>query len=433
VVEFSDSGVEIVWVRYTDLLDDWRSVVSRIGNRLNVDLDIVSRAEEIDRFVEPALRRQRAADGALAALPGDGVADQVRALYRVCLERCNEDAKARPRRAAALTPSAKPPRDLPTATFALCIENNAIRDQALMLCESIRHFGGAYGGSRIIAFSPRAGLAVDGETRRVLADLDVEYVDEPLNTTCRDYPSANRIFAGAWAEARSRSDFIVVLDSDTVFLQEPEMPRDADVAARPVDTKGSATRGPGDAFEEYWAALAALCRISLDRLPYICSTIEGERIRASYNGGLIICRREKGIFARSAELFSRSLEAGLRPYRGSGIDIYASTGPVGRAGSEYWGSNQAALAIAIWANTDRVFQLPGTYNLPLHLVAEKGLIDPQWTEQPPVHVHYHYMFSPQRHEAAMAIMEQLGVPADRLRWLEARIPLREPSDARHVA
>jgi hypothetical protein len=43
------------------------------------------------------------------------------------------------------------------------------------------------------------------------------------------------------------------------------------------------------------------------------------------------------------------------------------------------------------------------------------------------------MFSPQRHEAAMAIMEQLGVPADRLRWLEARIPLREPSDARQVA
>jgi hypothetical protein len=149
----------------------------------------------------------------------------------------------------------------------LCIENNAIKDQALMLCESIREFGGAYRRSPIVAFSPRAGLAVDRETRRMLADLGVEYVDEPINTTCRDYAPANRVFAGAWAEARSDSDFLVVMDSDTVFLREPELPRDADAAARPVDTKGSATAGPGDAFEEYWRTLAAMSGISLDRLP----------------------------------------------------------------------------------------------------------------------------------------------------------------------
>ena len=40
----------------------------------------------------------------------------------------------------------------------------------------------------------------------------------------------------------------------------------------------------------------------------------------------------------------------MRPYRGSGIDIFASTGPVGQAGSEFWGSSQAVLAIAIWAD-----------------------------------------------------------------------------------
>jgi hypothetical protein len=436
VVQFSDSGgAKIAWVRYTDLLDDWRGVVARIGRRLDVDLDIASRSDEVDRFVEPALRRQRADDGALAALPGE-VARDVRALHQACLGRCDADAEAW--RAASGQPevevaAADPRPPVPTATFVLCIENNPIKDQALLLCESIREFGGAYRGARIIAFSPRAGLAVDRETRRALTDLGVEYVDEPINTTCPEYPSANRVFAGAWAEARSTSDFLVVMDSDTVLLQEPVLPRDADAAVRPVDTKGSATRGPGDAFEGYWAALAAMSGISLDRLPYIHSTIENERIRASYNAGLIVCRREKGIFTRGAELFSRSLAAGMRPYRGSGIDIYASTGPVGQAGSEFWGSGQAVLAIAIWAATQRVAHFPGSYNLPLHMVAGKGSIDPQWTKEPPVHVHYHYMFSPQRHEVAMAIMEQLGVPADRLRWLGTRIPLREPSGATQAA
>lgn len=443
VIEFSAAGAKVAWVRYTDLLDDWRGVITRVGNRLDVDLDIEKNADEVDRFVEPALRRQHSDDGALAAMPARDVADDVRALYRVCLDACDEDRKAgngargQPpvglHQSVALAPSAQSQAALPTASFVLCIENNAIKDQALLLCESIREFAGAYRRSPIVAFSPRAGLAVDRETRRALADLDVEYIDEPINTTCPDYPPANRVYAGAWAEARSTSDFLVVMDSDTVFLQEPELPRDADAAARPVDTKGSATRGPGDAFEEYWAALAAMSGISLDRLPYIHSTIEGERIRASYNAGLIVCRREKGIFTRGAELFSRSLEAGIRPYRGSGIDIYASTGPVGQAGSEFWGSSQAVLAIAIWAATERVVHFPGSYNLPLHMVAGKGSIDRQWTERPPVHVHYHYMFSPKRHEVAMAILEELGVPADRLAWLARRTPFREPSEARQVA
>jgi hypothetical protein len=67
------------------------------------------------------------------------------------------------------------------------------------------------------------------------------------------------------------------------------------------------------------------------------------------------------------------------------------------------------------------------------MVAGKGSIDRQWTERPPVHVHYHYMFSPKRHEVAMAILEELGVPADRLAWLARRTPFREPSEARQVA
>jgi hypothetical protein len=200
-----------------------------------------------------------------------------------------------------------------------------------------------------------------------------------------------------------------------------------------VDSKGSATRGPTDAFEDYWTALAALGGTSIDRLPLIRTTIDGERIRASYNGGLIVARRDKAILKRGAELFTRSVEAGLRPYRGSGIDIHASTGLVGRAGSEYWGSSQATLALAIWATTDRVVHYPASYNVPLHLVAAAGEIEAEWYARAPVHVHYHYMFTPQRYEVAMAIMAKLGVPADRLSWLAERVPLPDSGRARQVA
>lgn len=431
VAEFADSHPEVMHVRFTELLDDWRGVIRRIADRLDAPLDASAQAADVDRFLEPGLRRQTSSEEALEALPAEPAIVEIRSLYRACLSRCDRDATtARPSLATLGGPVVRedrPSESLATATFVLCIENNAIRDQSLLLCESIRRFGGRYSRSPILAFAPRPGLGVDAVTRRRLAEMGVEYVDEPLNISCLEYAPANRVFASAFAETHADTDFLVVVDSDTVFLDEPELPMEADVAVRPVDSKGSATRGPGDPFEEYWARLAEMCGTSLDRLPSLRSTIGNERIRASYNGGLTVVRREKGILTRCAELFSASVSAGMRPYRGSGVNIFASTGHVGQAGSEYWGASQAVLTLAIWATTDRVLHYPDWYNVPLHLLATEGEIDPRWLARPPVHLHYHWMFGQRHHETAVEILAKLRVPPDRLEWLAHRIPFRDSS------
>ena len=426
VAEFTASCPDVSYVRFTDVLDNWRKVVACIADSHALPLNIRNRPDEVDRFLEPGLRRQMSEDRALDSLLGEPDIQEVRALYRVCQDKCEQSARpaSSPRiRVASRSRFAMGQTDSDsTASFVLCIENNAIRDQALLLCESIRRFGGRHCRSPILAFAPRPGLGVDAATRQALAGMDVEYVDEPLNTLCPEYGSANRVFAAAWAEAHTDTDFTVVLDSDTIFLDELALPLEADVAVRPVDSKGSATSGPGDPFEDYWNALAGFSGMSLDQLPYLHTKIGNERIRASYNGGLIVTRRRLGILTRWAELFARSVKAGLRPYLGSNMNIFASTGHVGLAASEYWGSNQAALALTIWGMTERIVHYPDCYNVPLHLIASEGEIDPDWLALPPVHLHYHWMFVPRHHEIALEILEKLGVPADRRAWLAQRIP-----------
>jgi hypothetical protein len=439
IAEFSVSAERVTYLRYTDLIDDWRGVVGRAAHRLDLALDLERRADEVDRYLEPGLRRQRADAGALDALANDPRYDELRTLYQAALARCDADANVpsgsavvAPRRVDTAAAAAQSPPAAATASFVLCIENNAIRDQAILLCESIRQFGGRYRDSPILAFSPRAGLAVDGETRRVLADMGVQYVDEPLNTTCREYSPANRVFAGKWAEAHCDTDFVVVLDSDTVYLKEPEMPS-GDVAVRPVDSKGSATRGPGDAFEDYLGR--ALRDVRHDDRP---ATLPSRDDRRPAHPRLVQRRpdrlspRQGHLHAGRRPLFriTRRRHAAVPRQRHRHLRV---DGPVGQAGSEFWGSSQAVLAIAIWATTDRVLHYPPTYNLPLHLVAATGEIDPVWTAVPPVHVHYHYMFTPQRCEIAMEIMAKLGVTEDRLAWLADRVPFADPSQARHVA
>ena len=309
-----------------------------------------------------------------------------------------------------------------TVTFVLCIEDNAIRTQALLLCESIRRFGGRHRHAPILAVSPRAGLGVDRGTRRILEAMAVEYVEEPLNIICPEYGSANRMFAAAWAEARACSEWIVVLDSDTIFLDELALPEDADVAVRPVDSKGSTTEGPGDPFENYWTQLAHLQRVSIACLPFVPTTDGRHRVRASYNGGLVVVRRNRRILTAWADLFTRSVSVGLKPWRDSNMNVYASTGYVGREASEYWGSNQAALALAIWSTTTRVCHYPDTYNVPLHLMMNRPDLRTR-RHAPLVHVHYHWVFTESHCQSALDALRDLGATSDRFDWLAARLPI----------
>lgn len=313
-------------------------------------------------------------------------------------------------------------------TFVLCTENNVIQAQARLLCESIRRFGGRNRGAPILAVAPRAGLGINRKARRQLEALHVEYVEEPLNLVCREYASANRVFAAAWAEGRARTEWVVVLDSDTVFLSELELPAESDVAVRPVDTKGSTTEGPGDPFEPYWTRLAELQGISLDRLPFIRTTVSNHRVRASYNGGLIAVRTERGILRAWADLFSRSVAAGLKPWLGSDLNIRASTGLVGKEASEYWGSNQAAAALAIWSRTSRVALYPDTCNVPLNLLMERPDLMTRPLASPLVHVHYHWLFTPPYYQSALTTLQGLGAGREHLDWLLARLPLQPPRD-----
>ena len=309
------------------------------------------------------------------------------------------------------------------ATFVLCIEDNAIRDQALLLCESIRRFGGRYRDAPIVAIAPRPGLGVSRQIILRLEAMNVEYVEAPLNTVCPEYGSANRVFAAAWVEARVRSEWIVVLDSDTVFVGEPELPATADVAVRPVDSKGSASTGPDDPFDDYWMQLAAIQGVPLDCLPFVWTTDRSHQVRASYNGGLVVVRREKGILTAWAELFARSIAAGLKPWRGSSLNVFASTGFVGVAASQYWGSNQAAAALAIWSITQNVLHYPDSYNVPLHLLLERADLAAAPRTLPLVHLHYHWLFTEDYHRRALALLRGLGARPEQVDWLAARLPL----------
>jgi hypothetical protein len=304
--------------------------------------------------------------------------------------------------------------------FLVCVEANRLAPQALLLCESLRTFGGRYRESAILAVSPRPGLAPGREARARLEALGATCVVEPLNLTGSPYGAINRIVAGAWAERTLPHPYLALLDTDTVLVGEPDLVR-ADAGVRPVDVKGATSSGAGDPRDAYWARLCRLGGIDLARLPMISTTIDRVRIRASYNAGFTLVRRELGILAATREVFFASLADGLRPSPAAGLDILASTGRVGRVASEWWGSSQAALSVAIWSKTSDVHTYDARYNVPLNNLAAAGSSWPTGRRFAPVLLHYHHLAEAGYRPQLRQVLAKVGCPPRARSWIEERL------------
>lgn len=313
----------------------------------------------------------------------------------------------------------------PDVGFVACIEGGALEKQALLLFESIRLYTGRFRDCAIYALSPRAGHAVSSGARRRLDELGVVYSDAVLNTGCPQYGSANRVAAAAHVEETRGHELLVVLDSDTLFLREPEefiLPRDRDVLARPVDVKGVSTSGRGDACDTYWRDLCRCCGVDYDDVPWGKSFVDGQRVKANYNGGLVVARGGLGIMRRWADFFFRSVGQGLRPRPGA-AGFRAGAGTVEPAAAELWGSNQAALSLAAWSLTRRVHELPPTYNYPLHLHDRLPRNLSRAVFPRLVHVHYHWLFAPDALPANPLFLPSGPLSPTQRDWLRSATPI----------
>lgn len=301
--------------------------------------------------------------------------------------------------------------------FLIIAEAGILEDQTLLLCESIRIFGGRYSKAGIVVISPRQDRRPNEETLRRLEQLNVKYIPLSVDSPCPDYGTSFRVLAFAEYERMSSADVLVGLDSDTVFLAEPDLDLGSDdAAARPVDVVGMCSKGAGDPRDIYWQNLCRICGVDYNVIPYVVTTVDRQTVKASYNGGFVVVRRSSHIFQRTADFFLKSVEAGLRPFANEGLQINAGHGVVSVEGSEYWGSSQACLSLAIWGANLTLRTLPPNLNFPLNFFevlrpeVESGKFGTL------VHIHYHHLLKDMTTETP-SFMNYPGLPPAGIAWL----------------
>lgn len=300
--------------------------------------------------------------------------------------------------------------------FALA-EAGTLEEQALLLCESVRRFGGRYATVPISVISPRAARRPSAATRAALAAMHVAFVALDVESPCPDYGTSFRVAAAAHLERESRSAFLLQLDSDTLFLREPAFDcAGVDALARPVDIQGICT-SDNDEREAYWRDLCALCGVAYEAMPWVTTTVDRRRVRANYNGGLVLARRERGLLQLTEEFFLRMVGAQRRTHARPSGPFRIGAGTCSPDGFTYWGSAQVAFALACAARAAPVGVLPPSYNVPLHSFAD---LPP---DDAPVHVHYHWLFDRDMRADNPLLDGRVPLDAAQRAWLHARYPL----------
>jgi hypothetical protein len=247
---------------------------------------------------------------------------------------------------------------MPPITFVACVEpgSHRLEYKAATLFLTMRRNLGALSGASIRAYAPRPGRPVAAWLREMMEHYEIDYVDEPLNAAHADYPLANKPLALAHAEATASTEFVVFLDTDILLWSEPRAflfddGIDMGLVADTTKTTGSA--GPGDPFEVYWMRLYDL--VGASARPYVTTTLTHERVRGTWNSGVVAVRRSAGIAAQWAEAMERLLANDFAPPAAS-----------------YLRENNVLSAVGA-ARYARLLELPVTYNYPVqnwdHMIA----------------------------------------------------------------
>ena len=235
-------------------------------------------------------------------------------------------------------------------TFAVCVEpgSHRLEHKAAALFLTMRRNMGALANAPIWAYAPRPGRVVAPWCRELMDHFEVRLVDEPLNAAHPDYPLANKPLALAHAEQQATTEYVVFLDSDILAWQEPRellLADGIDIALVPDGTKTTASAGPGDRFEQYWMQLYDL--VGATARPFVTTILSQERLRGTWNSGVVPLRRGAGIARQWQEAMEKLLADDFAPREAS-----------------YLRENNLLSAVAA-AHYDRYRELPFSYNYPV--------------------------------------------------------------------
>lgn len=197
------------------------------------------------------------------------------------------------------------------------IEAGRLEAQTLLMLTTLKQFGGALGQSRIVAFQGRRGEKISIGTRRRLADMDVEYVYDTALNKAPWFNYTNKIAALRYAQDTFTTPWRVWLDSDILFLDEPDFAQGttldgSDFQAR-FEYLPPAFGETDETHLAYWSQACALCDVAFEDIGFHDLDLPPKRMKPYFNSGMFLWRGATDFAQTYERNYYRILAARIAP------------------------------------------------------------------------------------------------------------------------
>lgn len=296
------------------------------------------------------------------------------------------------------------PSTTPSTTVFFCVESGYFEAQTLLAVECLRHFGGRFANVPVLAITPRSGPSLTRETLRRFDELGVTYIRRNLGHRYSWFAFTNKVIAAMLAEEYASTEQIIWMDSDTLVVSEPELlwlEPDIDFAICSVD-KNVGTSGPDDRNESYWLALSKYYNINIDKLPWVITEFDRQRVRFRLHSGIYAFRRGCGLGEGWLKACDRMFDSHV---------VYSKELP--------FPGDDVALAFGVVGMNLRWRLLPMSYN---YEMTPTSLIYKQEELHSAIILHYHYAMTDPK-SCTWLLKELEGELPKVYNWLKERTPL----------
>jgi len=234
----------------------------------------------------------------------------------------------------------------------------------LLLVESIRSFGGTMAQSPIWCLVPEYGKALSQYFKDRVSALNVELIPFEVNIEALRFFFAGDLRAAALAESMAvgKTRLLVWMSPNTIVLQEPSdflLPGEKNLGYRPVHHTNIGS--PCDtALDEFWSLVYQRCKVSEEQIFPMRTHVDNNTIRPYFNAGLLVTRPERSLFRKWYETFLSTYQEPEFEELYKKDDRYTIF------------LHQAILSGVILSSfpQNEIYELPRTYNYPVHLYAE---------------------------------------------------------------
>ncbi len=235
--------------------------------------------------------------------------------------------------------------------IVICTERGILEKYSVLLCRSLRQFGGDMSQTEIYSIAPRQGYYPSQKTIYELEKLGVTHLNINLNTAFKDDYFVNKFIAAGYIEKKYPESSIVFLDSDQLFFNPPtafKLTENTDVMIRAVDRKNIGVSSKNDTEWDYWNALYKLLEIDITKLHKV-ETSTGELILPYFQGGMIVSKAKNNLFTHIEKNYALVRQHKIAPKDGNFF------------------VEQSTYSATILQQNLRFELVPNTYNYPFSL------------------------------------------------------------------